>query len=110
MLLTIMIACSVGGTGPATQGSPAAEELAAVARIQEQAEDIESLSGQLEGLTDHARATEDGPERTAIIAQMRTVMAQITEKNTTLQADVEALEDRLHAAAGDPVHPTTAED
>ena len=110
MILTMMMACSVGGSGPASSGSPAAEELAAVARIQEQAAAVESLSGQLEGLTDHARSTEDGPERTAIIEQMRTVMVQITEKNAALQADVEALEERLHTAAGDPVPPTTAED
>lgn len=108
MLLTIMMACSVGGSGPATPGSAAADELTAVSLIQERAAEIESLSGQLEGLTDHARSTQDGPERAAIIAQMRTVMAQIAEKNTVLQADIEALEARLHAAAGDPTPAATA--
>ena len=110
MLLTIMLACSVGGSGPATPGSTAADELGAVTRIQEHAAEIESLSGRLEGLTDQARATEEGPERTAIIAQMREIMAQITEKNTVLQGDVAALEQRLHTAAGDPVLPSTAEE
>ena len=79
-------------------------------RIQEQAAEIESLSNRLEGLTDQARATAEGPERTAIIAQMRALMAQITEKNATLQGEVADLEQRLHTAAGDPATPATAEE
>jgi len=104
MLLTVLLmSCSIGGEGPATPGSPAAEELAAVEQLHMQAAEIEELSGDLEGLTDNARASAEGPEREAVIAQMRAVMAEISEKNAALQADVAALEGRLHEAAGDPL-------
>ena len=103
MLLPLLIACSVGGSGPATPGSTAAEELSTIERIQTRAAEIESLSGELEGLTDAARVTEDGPDREAVIVQMRELMVEITAKNEVLQADVAGLELRLHEAAGDPL-------
>ena len=109
MLLTVIMACTVGGSGPATPGSPAADEIATVSSIQTQAAEIEELAGHLEGLTDNARAAEEGPDRDAIIAEMRRVMTQIDEKNTALQADVAALEARLHEAAGDPIEPEATE-
>ncbi len=109
MLLTILMACSVGGSGPATTGSTAESELATVQKIQTQAAEIKSLSGHLEGLTDNARASAEGPEREAIIAEMRSVTARLHEMNATLQTDVSELEARLHVAAGDPMLSEPAE-
>jgi cytochrome c556 len=110
MLLTILMACTVGGSGPATPGSTAETELVAVQKIRDQAATIKELSGHLEGLTDSARAAAEGPAREEIIAQMRTVTADINEKNVRLQADVAALEARLHAAASDPLLSAPAEE
>ena len=101
MLLSVLIACSVGGEGPAAPGSPAAEEVAAVEKIQAQAAEIKELAGDLEGLTDTARRAEEGEARDTVIEQMRILMADIDTKNAALQADVAALEARLHASAGD---------
>ena len=102
MLLSVLIACSVGGEGPAAPGSPAAEEVAAVEKIQAQAAEIKELAGDLEGLTDTARRAGEGEARDTVIEQMRILMADIDTKNAALQADVAALEARLHASAGDP--------
>ncbi|MDG1480205.1 MAG: hypothetical protein P8R54_11475 [Myxococcota bacterium] len=109
MLLTILMACSVGGSAPAAPGSTAETELAAVQQIQTQAAEIKALSGHLEGLTDSARAASEGPEREAITAEMRALTAQLNEMNATLQEDVSALEARLHVAANDPLLSAPAE-
>jgi hypothetical protein len=109
MLLTLLMACSIGDSEPATPGSTAETELAAVQQIQDQATKIKELSAHLEGLTDVARASAEGPARAAIIAEMRQVSDRLHEQNAALQTDVIALEARLHIAADDPTLTVPAE-
>lgn len=111
MLLPMLwaVACTVNEGGPATPESPAAQELAVVERVSQEAAEIEALAAKLEGLTDAARAAPPGAAREAIVQEMRTLMAEIQTRNDALQAEIKGLEDRLHRAAGDPTWGAAAE-
>jgi hypothetical protein len=106
--LLLLLACAVGGVGPATPGSPSADGAAKVAALADQAAHIEALAQQLTAQVDESRrAVEEGRSTPpAEIATMRALMRQIDEENAKLQADLAAVEAGAHAAAGDPAPPT----
>lgn len=110
-LLPLLFACDVGAPGPATAGSAAAEEVAAVAGIASQAAAVEETAHALTSLVDESRRqVADGRSTpTAEIEKMRALMVQLETQNARLQADVEALEDRARSAAGDPAPPVPVE-
>jgi hypothetical protein len=110
--LLVLLACEVGAPGPATPGTPAATEAAAVADIAAQAAEVQATAHELTSLVDESRRqVADGrstPE--AEIEKMRALMARLDAQNTKLQADIEALEQRTREAAGDPAPPTPPND
>jgi len=110
--LILLLACEVGTAGPATPGSPAAAETAAVEAIASQAAAVRETAHALTSLVDESRRqVADGrstPE--AEIVKMRALMAQLEEQNNRLQADIDALEGRARSAAGDPAPPVEPED
>ncbi|MEC7948397.1 MAG: hypothetical protein VX265_12590 [Myxococcota bacterium] len=111
LLLPLLLACNVGTPGPATTGSSAAEEVAAVADIASQAAAIEETAHALTSLVDESRRqVADGrstPE--AEIEKMRALMGQLETQNARLQSEVAALEERARSAAGDPAPPVPVE-
>ena len=102
--------CAVNEGGPATPGSPAATELATVERVSQEAAEIEALAEKLEAMTDAARAAAPGPDREAIIQEMRALMDEIKTRNDAMQGEVKDLEARIHTAAGDPTWGTAADE
>ncbi len=93
-------ACDVGRVGPATPGSPSAEEVAAVEAIAKQAQEVERLAFELEQETDRVRRgeTPDGTQAGGV-EKLQAMTAELEVANTELQADVQALEDRASEAA-----------
>ena len=106
-MLLLMLACEVGAPGPAPAGSPAAKEVANAASIASQAEALQQVAHELTSLVDESRRqVADGRSTPdAEIEKMRALMADIEERNTRIQADVAALEERARSAAGDPAPP-----
>ena len=106
-MFLLLLACVIDQAGPATPGSISAEEAAAVSAISAQATEIDRLAGELTSLVDESRRqVADGRStQAAEIEKMRELMDRIAEKNTALQADMSALENRVHERASDPAWP-----
>ena len=108
-MFLLLLACVIDQSGPATPGSISADEAAAVTSISTQATEIDQLAVELTSLVDESRRqVADGRStQAAEIEKMRALMARIEEKNTALQAEMSALENRVHERAGDPAWPPT---
>ena len=109
MVWWLLMACMVNEDGPATPGSASEIAQQEVSGLVEQIRKIEALATQLEGMTDTAREADPGEARQEQIAKMRALMEQIEQENATLQEAVQAIEDGLHRAAGDPTLDAAAE-
>ena len=107
LVAALLLACTVGTDGPAAEGSASREEAHRVAEIATQATELQALSHELTSLVDESRRqVADGRSTTeAEIAKMQSLMEQIDQKNTALQAAVVDVQARAHAAAGDPAPP-----
>ena len=106
VFLALWLGCSIDGGGPATPGSFSEAELATIEDLASQTAEIERLATQLEALTDEARrAVDAGEDQGEQIAKMQSLMAEINEKNSALQANVLALEERVHTDINDPAWP-----
>ena len=106
-MILLWLACAIDPPGPASPGSVSSEEAAAVATLAGQASEIEALAKELTSLIDESRRqVADGRStKEQEIAKMRELMKRIEEQNTTLQAEMTALEERVHTRAGDPTWP-----
>ena len=109
-MIVISLSCVVGESGPASPGSVAQTELAAVKQIASQAQQIEALAREVEGLTDQARAAATEEERAVHVARIRELMAEVEAHNDALQDELTRLDARLHTAAGDPVWSATSQE
>lgn len=100
--LLMLTACSVGTSGPAPAGSPAATLAGEAAQIADHAQQVEQLAHALTSQVDESRrAVQEGrstPE--AEIPKIEALSKQVAHENDALQAEIEALEDRVRAAAG----------
>jgi hypothetical protein len=103
----LFIACALSEPGPAPAGSPAAEALVDVQRVEEQALEVADLANQLTARTDESRRLVASGESTqeAEITKMLALMDQIEEKNAALQETVRRVEVEAHEAAGDIAWP-----
>lgn len=99
------LACVVNEGGPSSAGSSAAAAVQKIEIIQAHAQTIETLSIELESMTDDARQAMPGRPRREQIARMRQLMVQIEEENEALQTALQNLESDLHIAADDPTWP-----
>lgn len=102
MLLSLWLACTINPDGPATAGSPSAEHAAAARALSERAAEIEALATQLESEIDEGRRRVAAGTSTQEqeIARVRSLMAQIEEKNTALQAELTAWEQQVPRPGG----------
>ena len=99
-MLWLLLACTVGSTGPATEGSPSAQEAAEVGQIAETAGAIANAARELESLSKPARdRIAAGGDPAAEVARAQMLMERITTLEAKLQADLDALETRVHEQA-----------
>ena len=106
LFFALWLACAVDEAGPATPASLSAAELETIAALAERTAELERLATELESLTDEARrAVEAGGDQGEEVEKMQRLMAEINEKNAALQADVHALETRIHTSVNDPAWP-----
>jgi small-conductance mechanosensitive channel len=106
-LLLLTSACALGGDGPAPAGSPSAEEAAKIAEIADQATQVQELARALTVQVDESRrAVSEGRSSPEVEApKMQALADQLEARNAALQAEILALEARLHERSGDPTWP-----
>ena len=98
-MFVLFIACSIGGTEPATAESRSAVAAEHATTIATRAGAIANAARDLEARSDPAR--EATANRAEEIVRMRALMDQIAELDEVLQADILALEAQAR-------HPTAA--
>ncbi len=99
----LLLACTVGAPGPATQGSPSAEAALRVQSIADKAGAVANAARELEQMSGPAREqVEAGLDPREHIRKMRATMAQIEALEQALQAELDAIEASLVPAAQRP--------
>jgi len=105
LLVVALGGCTIGDSGEATSGSPSAEATEEVMALRQRASRLESMSIELEEQASAARELADPAARAAAAADIAERVAALVRENEALQAEFTALDQRLHATAGDPVAP-----
>ena len=99
-MLWIIFACTVGSVGPADPNSVSGIEAAKIDNLSKEAGRLANRSRDLErAAKDALTHIADGGDRDAEIANLEAKMKEIEAINAQLQADHQALTDRLRAAA-----------
>jgi hypothetical protein len=99
-MLWMLIACTVGSSGPATPESTAAIEARAMADVAHQAAAMANRAREIEAATAAARkSVGDGADKRTEQAKIEALMSEVEILNNQLQADHRALEQRLMQAA-----------
>jgi chromosome segregation ATPase len=108
----LLLACTLDPDEPATPGSPSAVEAEKLGQLAQQAAEIEALSTQLTAQVDESRRAvmEGRSTEPQEVARMQGLMQQIAEKDAALQAELAALEGRLHELSGDTTWPPKEKD
>jgi hypothetical protein len=98
-MLWMLIACTVGSSGPATPESTAAIEAGAMADVAHRAETIANRSREIEAATAAAReSVAAGADKRTEQVKIEALMSEVEALNNQLQAGHTALEHRLMRA------------
>lgn len=109
MTLFLLISCTIGQPGPASEGSASVKAASAVKEIAVDAGTIANLAREIEQMSDPARArVAAGANPADEIAQMRVRMARIDTLHSALQEKMRAIEADIEGA-GSPNLPHSTE-
>ena len=94
-----LLACSIGQPDPASPGSASASLAQEAEAIADKAGALANAARELEGMSAPARKQVTGGEDPSEhLKKMRQMMEQIETLERELQADIDAMEDKLSAA------------
>jgi hypothetical protein len=98
-MIWLLLACTVGSSGPATTGSPSATESANMTAVTQTAGDISNASRELEATSIAARQKfKSGADPTNEVQQLNDIMNNIEKLEAQLQAHQVELEKRIASA------------
>ena len=99
-MLYLLIACTVGSSGPSTPDSVSAVEAAELGEVAKQAGKIANKARELEAATTRARqAVGTGADKQAEAIKLESIMAELETLNAALQAEHSERIERIETAA-----------